>query len=208
MIPSQIGLLAESFFDLLGPILIFGIYIIASIAKTVAQKGQKDDSDEEPESESGMKKAILRRYQEIHQRQVGNTAQNPLEPQRPRVVQPRTVQQSPSIKQPQHSQWEIQQEAIRQHNAKLQSQRTIPKRPHIYIQKQAPAAVNQPKPAQMADSAPVQAQKKLIQQQVKTIEGSQRRMRNLLSMLRRPENLRSSIILKEILDKPRALRDV
>jgi hypothetical protein len=203
MIPSQIGLLAEGFFDLLGPILIFGIYIIASIAKTVAQKGQKDGSDEEPESE--LKKAVRRRYQEIYQKQVGKVPPKTSQTQQPTPqVQLRPAQKPvPEIPR-QRSQWEVQQEAVRQ----LQSQRTVPKRPHVYIQKQAPTALNQSKPGQMADQKPVQAQKKLIQQQVKTIEGSQRRTGNLLSMLKGPKNLRSAIMLKEILDKPLALRDV
>lgn len=199
MIPAQIGLLAEGLFDLLGPILIFGIYIIASIVKTVAKKGSKEDSGEETESE--LKKAVRRRYQEIHQRQTGQTQQKPPEPQRsPQYVQPRPVQQTPPIRKRQRSQWEIQQEAIRQRNAKLKSQRTVSKRPHVNVPTQVPAAVSQPDM--------LYAQKKRVPKKTKTVEGSQKRSENLLTFLiKRPENLRSAIILKEILDKPLALRD-
>jgi hypothetical protein len=52
------------------------------------------------------------------------------------------------------------------------------------------------------------AQKKRVPKKTKTVEGSQKRSENLLTFLiKRPENLRSAIILKEILDKPLALRD-
>ncbi|MHC4854793.1 MAG: hypothetical protein ACYS72_00125 [Planctomycetota bacterium] len=195
MIPAQIGLLAEGLFDLLGPILIFGIYIVASIVKTVAKKGSKEDSGEETESE--LKKAVRRRYQEIHQRQTGQT---PPEQRSPQYVQPRPVQPTPPIRQPQRSQWEIQQEAIRQRNAKLKSQRTVSKRPHVNVPTQTPRAVSQPDM--------LYAQKKRVPKKTKTVEGSQKRSENLLTFLiKRPENLRSAIILKEILDKPLALRD-
>ena len=63
---------ASDLFELLGPILIFGIYIIASIVKAAAQKGKSDESGEENKSE--LKKAVRRRYQEIYQRQTGKTA--------------------------------------------------------------------------------------------------------------------------------------
>ena len=198
MISGHTNLLAEGLFDLLGPILIFGIYIIASIAKTAAKKGQQSGSGEETESE--LKKAVRRRYQEIYQKQVGQTPQKPPEPQRSSqyAAQPRPVQQAPPIRQPQRSQWEIKQEAIRQRKARLQSQRTIPRRPQTKAPKQIPAAITQPKPKQV-----------LHQKPAKTVDESQKQSENLLQyMIKRPANLRSAIILKEILDKPLALRDI
>jgi len=197
MIPAQIGLLAEGFFDLIGPLLIFGIYIIASIAKTATKKGKQAGSGEEKESE--LKKAVRRRYQEIYQKQVGQTPQKPPEPQRsPQyAAQPRPVQQAPLIRQPQRSQWEIKQEAIRQRKARLQSQRTVSRRQQTKAPKQIPAAMSQPKPKQV-----------LYQRPAKTVDDSRKQPENLLQyMIKRPENLRSAIILKEILDKPLALRD-
>ncbi|MDH4203127.1 MAG: hypothetical protein OEV87_09550 [Phycisphaerae bacterium] len=196
---AQIGLLAEGLFDLFGPILIFGIYIVASIVKTVAKKRPTEDSGEETESE--LKKAVRRRYQEIYQRQTGQTQPRPPEQRSPQYVQPRPVQQAPPIRQPQRSQWEIQQEAIRQRNAKLQSQRTVPKRPHVNAPTQTPKAVIQPNI--------LGTQKQRVPKKTKTVEGSQKQSENLLAfMVKSPENLRSAIILKEILDKPLALRDV
>ncbi|MHC4524062.1 MAG: hypothetical protein ACYSU8_00780 [Planctomycetota bacterium] len=243
---GQFRLLADGFFDLIGPILIFGIYIIASIAKKVAKKGQTEDSDVEIESElkkavrkryeqirqrqsiakkvakkgqtedsdveieSELKKAVRKRYEQIRQRQLGQQSQQPPQVKRPPKAVPvaRPVQQEQSRPR-QMSQWEQQQQTIRQRNAKLQEQRMATKRQHANVLKQSSKTVRQPKPKQAIPQKLVQTQKKKIQHQAKTVSQKKQQAGNLLSyMINRPENLRSAIILKEILDKPLALRDI
>ena len=201
----QFGLLAEGWFELIGPILIFGIYIIASIVKSVAKKGKSEDSDVKVESE--LQKAVRKRYDQIRQRQLGQ--QSPQSKRPPKTVPvARPVQQEQSRPR-QMSQWEQQQQAIRQRNEKLQEQRMATKRQHANVLKQSSKTVRQPKPKQAIPQKLVQTQKKKIQHQAKTVSQKKQQAGNLLSyMINRPENLRSAIILKEILDKPLALRDI
>ena len=59
---------AEDFFKMIGPLLIFGIYIVGSLAKGWTKGRQQDPEEEEP---SELRKAVQQRYQEIHQRQIG-----------------------------------------------------------------------------------------------------------------------------------------
>ena len=188
IVPAQIGVLASGLFDLIGPFLIFGIYIIVSIAKATAKKEQAGDSEE---AESELKKAVRRRYQEIYLKQVGQAPQESSKPQRkPQYVQSQPKQEiEPTI--PQHRyQWEIRQQAIRERNIKSQPRKIVPKRPQASILKQVSAAVSKPKSKQL-----------MHQEMAKT--------GNLLvSMIKEPGNLRSAIVLKEILDKPLALREV
>jgi hypothetical protein len=192
IIPPQIGLLANGLFDLIGPFLIFGVYIIASIAKAAAKKGQAGNSDEETESE--LKKAVRRRYQEIHQKQIGKVPQA----QKPFRHMERPVQQAPAERQPHRSQWELRQETIRERNAKNQTRQIGPKRPQESILKQVSAGVSQSKSKQL-----------MHQKTAKTDENGPKQTGNLLvSMIKEPGNLRSAIVLKEILDKPLALREL
>lgn len=203
----QFGLLAEGWVELIGPILIFGIYIIGSIAKNVAQRNQESSGEE---GGSELKKAVRKRYEQIRRKQVGE--ESPHLKRTPKAVPTaRTIR--PENKRT--SQWEQQQQAIRQRNARLQEQRIAAERRVIQTQKTV-VGYERPKPSrtirQVVAPKPVHKQKKTaVPKQVSEKASQPPKCRHtggaLGDMMCRPENLRSAIILKEILDKPLALRD-
>lgn len=211
MTSEHAHLLAEGFGELIGPILIFGIYIVASLAKAVAKKGRSEDSGEETESE--LKKAVRRRYQEIYQKQVGQTPSqgSPKQPRQQPNYQPKPVSRTePAIKR-QRSEWEIRQEALRQRNAKIQPQRPNLERPKPNIIKQVSVAETHKKPRHLKPVEKIfdEIPKKHYQQTSKVaVKESRIQTSGLNSLLKDPQNLRSAIILKEILDKPLALREI
>lgn len=196
--------------ELIGPILIFGIYIIGALAKNWVNRDQKG-SDKENQSE--LKKAVRKRYEQIRQRQTGEDSAH-LKRTPKAVSTARTIQQEENRPR-QASQWEQQQRAIRQHNAKLQEQRMAAKRARAIQAQKAVVGYDQPKPpqtiGQVVAPKPVRKQKKTaVPKHIseKAVHTPKYRCAGglLEDMLGRPENLRSAIILKEILDKPLALR--
>jgi hypothetical protein len=178
---TQFGLLAEGLFDLLGPALIFGIYIIGALAKNWVKRDKGGSQDE---NQSELKKAVRKRYEQIRQRQVGEET-----PQLKRTPKAIPVART------------IRQEENRPRQA-MQTQKSVvgygrPKPPQTIQQAIAPEPVH----LQKKKAAQKQIPKKVDQAPKCRHAGSL-----LENMMSRPENLRSAIILKEILDKPLALR--
>jgi hypothetical protein len=188
---------ANDFFKMIGPLLIFGFYIVASLAKGWA-KGRQQKSEEEP---SELRKAVQKRYQEIHQRQVGGDRPQGQPPRQP-VPAKTTVPVSRPVEPPM---------PVRQ-----PSQRTFPPHPvqaerhrHLVQQQQNPLSQNRrQKPVSVKTLASKSVQK------TRTVKSSETKAikprsadDSLASMIRNPQSLRTAIILKEILDKPLALRD-
>ena len=185
---------AEDFFKMIGPLLIFGIYIVGSLAKGWTKGRQQDPEEEEP---SELRKAVQQRYQEIHQRQIGGAPGQGQPPKRTEPA-PATVHSSRSIESP-IPVWQP-------------SQRTYPiqverhRRP--VQQKKDPRQNMRQKPVAVKAKIPKSPQKPRM---VKPSEAKSAKPKcaeySLASMMRHPQNLRTAIILKEILDKPLALRD-
>ncbi|MEN8127070.1 MAG: hypothetical protein ABFR90_04600 [Planctomycetota bacterium] len=209
----QFGLLAEGWFELILPIFIFGIYIIGALAKNWTQQ-QKQDPEEHDQSE--LKKAVRKRYEQIRQRQMGEGT--PQLKKTPKAIPAARTLRQEENRPRQISQWEQQQQVIRQRNAKLQEQRMAARQTRA-VQAQKPvvryARTKPPKMTrQVPVPSPVQAQMKKAAKKKpvsKKVEQAPRRQPtgNLLShMINRPENLKSAIIVKEILDKPLALRGI
>ena len=181
---------AEDFFKMIGPLLIFGIYIVGSLAKGWTKGRQQDPEQEEP---SELRKAVQRRYQEIHQRQIGGAPGQGHPPKRtepaPTTVHaPRPVESPIPVRQPSQRTYPIQAERHRrpvpqQQNHLRKNRRQKP----IGIKTQTPKSAQKPQTAKSTE--------------IRCAEHS------LESMMRHPRNLRTAIILKEILDKPLALRD-
>ena len=207
MVLAQISLLANGFGDIIGPILIFGIFIISSIVKAAAKKGRGENGDKE--TESALKKAVRQRYHEIYQQQTGKAPKKPLERSKPpryipdkpmREIEPTAVQQ--------RSQWELRQEAIRQRNATMQ--RSEYSKPTILNQIAAAAVAKPPRPKPATKlNAQTKVPRKHIQQPVKSVKHDKAQTAGvpLYAMMKDPKNLRTAFILKEILDKPIALQD-
>jgi hypothetical protein len=186
---------ASDLFELLGPLLIFGIYIIASIVKAVAQKGKSDASGEE--NESDLKKAVRRRYQEISQRQTGKPPQNPPHQRtQPQSVPSKSFQKAEPAVPQQSSQWEFRQEAIRQRDAHiLQRQQVGPKASKPVTAAGSPSGMPTERPM------PMKTPKKGMPPTVKKPDNT------LSAVIGDPKKLRTAFVLKEILDKPIALRE-
>ena len=180
---------AEDFFKMIGPLLIFGIYIVGSLAKGWTKGRQQDSEQEEP---SELRKAVQRRYQEIHQRQIGGgTAQKQpaghTEPT-PAAVRPSLpVEPQMPVRQPSQRTYPIQADRHR---------RPVQQKKHLQRNRQQ-------KPVGIKAKIPKSPQKPQTEKstELRCAEHS------LASMMRHPQNLRTAIILKEILDKPLALRD-
>ena len=193
IIPANIGLLAEGLGDFIGPILLFGVYIIASLAKTAAKKRQMNADGEDTEPE--LKKAVRRRYQEIYQRQAAKTPRQTPPAQQwqqlRRQSEPEPVMPRPRIQE------KLRQAAIRERHAQPQSRKNTHKSSPKRIPAEAPAASKQPRSRQNTH------QKTAFAEDMPAQPANQ-----LGSLLKKPENLRTAIILKEILDVPLALRDV
>jgi hypothetical protein len=188
---------ANDFFKMIGPLLIFGFYIVASLAKGWA-KGRQQKSEEEP---SELRKAVQKRYQEIHQRQVGGDR-----PQGQPLRQPVPAKTTVPVSRPVEPPMPVRQP----------SQRTFPPHPvqaerhrHLVQQQQNPLSQNRrQKPVSVKTLASKSVQK------TRTVKSSETKAikprsadDSLASMIRNPQSLRTAIILKEILDKPLALRD-
>ena len=189
------GVLAEAddFFKMIGPLLIFGVYIISALAKGWTKNKQQGSDEEKP---SELRKAVQRRYQEIHDRQVGNSpgrtqSQPPRQPEPVRTVHsarpvepPASVRQVPRRTSPAHP---VQVERPRRPVQHRNRPRNVQQKP-VSVKTQAPKSVRKPHKAE-------------------AVKQSRAEHYSLASMMRQPQNLRTAIILKEILDKPLALRD-
>ena len=95
---------ADDLFKMIGPLLIFGIYIVGALAKGWT-KGRQQDSEEEP---SELRKAVQKRYQEIHQRQVGGV-EGQAQPPRHTEPAPTTVHASRPVDEPPVRVWQPSQ---------------------------------------------------------------------------------------------------
>ncbi len=193
------GVLAEAddFFKMIGPLLIFGVYIIGALAKGWTKNRQQESDEENP---SELRKAVQRRYQEIHDRQVGNTPGR-TQPQPPRHTEPvRTVHSARPV-EPLASVRQVPRRTYPTHQVQAERPRRPVKhrnRPRNVQQKPVSIKAQVPKPVQRPQT--VSHEEKAVKQS--------RTDHSLASMIRQPQNLRTAIILKEILDKPLALRDI
>jgi FtsZ-interacting cell division protein ZipA len=186
---------ADDFFKMIGPLLIFGVYIIGALAKGWTKSRQQESEEEKP---SELRKAVQKRYQEIHQRQTGKSSG---QVQQPRHTEPvRTVHSARTVEPP----TPVRQVPRRTYPThQVQAER--PRRPVQH--RNRPRNVQQ-KPVSVKTQAPKPAQRPqtVRSHEAKAVKQS-RADRSLASMIRQPQNLRTAIILKEILDKPLALRD-
>jgi hypothetical protein len=199
---------ASDFFELLGPILIFGVYIIASIVKAVAQKGKSDDSDKDNESE--LKKVVRRRYLEIYQRQTGKPETKPPQAQNPPpFVQAKPAQKVDLRETQTRMEWQRRQEEIRQRNAGIQQrQRMAAQKRRQRELKRVTAPVERPLAESVVQTV-VKSPKKHTPKAIKTSgqKISPQTGNILADMISDPKNLRAAFVLKEILDKPVAMRE-
>ena len=181
---------AEDFFKMIGPLLIFGIYIVGSLAKGWTKGRQQDPEEEEP---SELRKAVQQRYQEIHQRQIGGAPEQGHPPKRTEPA-PAAVHSSRSIESP---------IPVRQ-----PSQRTYPIQAERH-RRPVPQQQNHLRKNRRQNPVAVKAKIPKSAQKPQTAKSTELRCaeHSLASMIRQPQNLRTAIILKEILDKPLALRD-
>lgn len=189
--------LAEGFFELLGPILIFGFYIIAALAKGW-RKNQQRETEEKPDSDPNKTVSELPSYkklrEQIRQRQVGTTT-SPVKSQSYQKPVPSVpVTQAPQCPQ-----------TPRAHPVHpVRSERTDRplsqgNRDHRNIHQKA-AVIN----AQATELiAKPKTPKRSIIKDVKPKHSDDL----FMTLIRQPQNLRTAIILKEILDKPLALRE-
>jgi len=205
---GQFSLLAEGFFDLIGPVLIFGIYIIASIAKAAA-KGKKAGSGEE--KESALKKAVRQRYQEIYQRQTGKTpTQRMATKETPTYVQSKTAIKEDIGSVQYKSEWQRRQEEIRQRNARIKERQRMASQQRYRKETQGVTkSVRQPKVSKTMPLVAVQSTRKSTYKSTQPTSSKKSTVPEsvLSNMLSDPKNLRTAFVLKEILDKPVALRD-
>jgi len=187
------GLLADGgdFFELLGPLLLFGIYAIGALAKKWVNSRQSN-SEEKPPTE--LQKAVRKRYQQIYERQVGKEPPKRIEPVRTAHTVRPAEPPVPIRQLPRRAYPTPQVRAERQ-------RRPVQQKKHLRRN-------TRQKPVSVKAQAPKSAQKP---QTVKSSKAKTIKQRStdhsLLSMIRQPQNLRTAIILKEILDKPLALRD-
>ncbi len=191
------GVLAEAgdFFKMIGPLLIFGVYIIGALAKGWTKNQQESDK----ENPSELRKSVRKRYQEIYQRQTGKSSEQAQSPRHTEPVRtihsarpvepPAPVRQVPRRTYPTHPvQAERHRRPVQQEN---HLRRNVQQKP-VSVRTQA--------------SKPAQRPQAVRSHETKSVKQS-RADRSLASMIRQPQNLRTAIILKEILDKPLALRD-
>ncbi|MHC5161463.1 MAG: hypothetical protein ACYSOC_07515 [Planctomycetota bacterium] len=172
---------ADDFFKMIGPLLIFGIYIVGALAKGWT-KGRQQDSEEEP---SELRKAVQKRYQEIHQRQVGGV-EGQAQP-------PRHTEPAPTTSQRTFPPLPVQAESHRRLVQQPQKPRRQSRRQKPYsVKTQALKSVQKPRTARINE-----------------VESTKPRYEahSLASIIQQPQSLRTAVVLKEILDKPLALRD-
>jgi hypothetical protein len=189
---------ADDFFKMIGPLLIFGIYIVGSLAKGLT-KGRQQDSEEEP---SELRKAVQRRYQEIHQRQVGagkGRVQTPrrTEPAPPTAHASRPVEPPAPVWQPSQRTFPPQPVQAESHRRLVQP----PQKPRRHSRRQKPVSSKTLTSKSGHRPGPVK------RSQTKAVITPRPAGDSLASMLENPQSLRTAIVLKEILDKPLALRD-
>jgi len=184
----------DGFFKMIGPLLIFGVYAIGALAKGWS-KNRQQESDEENQSE--LKRAVQRRYQEIHDRQVGNSpGRTQQQPPRRHVEPTRTVRSARPVEPPPPVR-QVPQRTYPTHQVQAERPR------HPVQHRNRPQNVQQ-KPVSVKTQVPKSQTAKVHKAQA--VKQS-RTDHSLASMIRQPQNLRTAIILKEILDKPLALRD-
>lgn len=197
-----VGILADlgDFFEMLGPLALFGIYIFAALAKGWAKKNKQSSSEDKKQKQSFLQKAVQKHYQEIHERQTGKSRpKTPIyQPKQPKPVQrtqtPRTVREPVPSQQP--------NKGDLGHPVQFNKQlRQTHNRPRIRQHKQQiPVIKSQP-------PQPKKQSYKTAAKDSKAVKRSKAYSKNhLTAMLQQPQNLRTAIILKEILDKPLALR--
>jgi hypothetical protein len=187
---------ADNFFKMIGPLLIFGIYIIGALAKGWTKSRQHEPNEE---LSSELKKAVKSRYQEIHDRQVGNNPDR-TQPQMPRLAEPvRAVHSAGQVNKP----LPVRQTPMRTYPAhQIQAEK-----PRIPVQHRNRPRNVQQKPVSVKTRAPKPVQKPQAARSHKAKTAQQSRTdQSLASMIRQPQNLRTAIILKEILDKPISMR--
>lgn len=189
---------AGDFFELLGPLLLFGIYAIAALAKKWAGSRQPDTEEKEP---SELQKAVRKRYQQIYQRQTGQQPEKIQSPKCTEPVKPVPVAQpvkAPAfVRQPQPTQKTYPAPHVR-----AESQQRVAKQQDYHRQNRRPKPVSPkaqtPKPVRKSQTV------KRIKAKTVTRTGAEH---SLKSMIRQRQNLRTAIILKEILDSPLGLKD-
>lgn len=210
LISNRVCAEGSDFFELLGPVVIFGIYIVASIIKTVAKKNS-GETDEE--AQSALKESIEKRRQEIYQRQVGKTP-----PKTSPQYTPVPTAEKPSVaRRDEVTLQDLQQRKTQQRLANIVDQQS--RRRDSFTAPKQKEDLQKYKPAQ--ESRPRQVSHKAVRSAAtkpgmhhKTVPAKTPHkpsecwsQNQLLSMIRQSDSLRSAIILKEILDKPLALRE-
>ena len=191
----SVDLLAEAddLFKMIGPLLIFGFYIVAALAKGWAK--QRQEGSEEDRSE--LRKAVQQRYEEIHRRQVG--ADRPDKQSTAQTQQPEKTTPQPQRVQPRRPVHQPSQKGI-----PFQADR----RPRpVQMKKRLSRELRQkPEKVRAQDLKSVQKIRtaRPAQPKPKVVESPQT---SLASLLRQPQDLRTAVVLKEILDKPLALRE-
>jgi hypothetical protein len=189
------GMLAEgnNLLEMLGPLLLFGIYAIGALAKKWADS-KKTESDEKPPSE--LQKAVRKRYQQIYERQTGNDAAA----NRPVPVRAEPVKTSP-VRPLEKTPPKTQARTLL--TPQLQE---LKKRPPVHQrQKYRQERRNQRKVAAKQTSAVIQRPQPAT---IKIVSIKQKcEGHSVLSMFQQPPSLQTAVIMKEILDKPLALRD-
>ncbi|MHC5140763.1 MAG: hypothetical protein ACYSOD_01970 [Planctomycetota bacterium] len=136
---------ADDFFKMIGPLLIFGIYIVGALAKGWT-KGRQQDSEEEP---SELRKAVQKRYQEIHQRQVGGV-EGQAQPPRHTEPAPTTVHASRPVDEPPVPVWQSSQRTFPPLPVQAESHRRLvqqPQKPRRQSRRQKPYSVSRPSAA-------------------------------------------------------------
>ncbi len=195
---AYFGLLAEGIFEFLGPLVLVGIYVVGALAKKWISTRQPN-SDEKEQSE--LQKAVQKRYQEIHQRQTGDSSKQ-VQPKRytkqvnPPAYAPKPIKPPTPVRQPAQRTHPVQPVQVQR------QQRPVEQQQHSYQRhtRQEPVSVRN-QPPKLVQKARVPKSSEAKSPKITDPEHS------LVSMLRKPRNLRSAIILKEILDKPLSLRD-
>jgi hypothetical protein len=188
---------ANNFFEFLGPLLLFGIYILGALAKSWSKKRDLGSDEEKPSSE--LQKAVKKRYQQIYERQTGKTP-TLTQMQTSRTEQPQFVRKPVEEIEPVKPRQQVSPTNIPE--SKQRYQKAQPKRmtrPPV-VQKRT---FTQPSKRM---SKPYQVRKATVDIPAKhTFKPT---CDYLIKMIQEPQNLRSAIILKEILDKPVGLRDL
>jgi len=221
--------LAEGWSELIGVLVIFGLYAAGAIAKMFSNRKRDSETDKSSESSYVVELAKKRTRQRQEQARIQHAQAAQASVRKPRPV----------------SEWDRTQEAKRRRREQLrqQTKQQKPAQPARTYQQQKPAPkpVRRPQPARtMTDymqeawtaitSGQMQAQAprtvetrqpkrqpvpQRVQNTAKVAKLSKRlttevpaatQSRLLENVLKSPQDLRTAIVLKEILDKPVALR--